>query len=169
MSKRFGRNQKKALRRQIEDLEFNLSDAENNIKQLKDSAYFNQLAVDDTLEVLGEYFCTLPDKSSIEVQEAINILKICTQNTPLTFAQRDAGAAGKLMEVLSLPILRYGIHNDKIRDMVYVEVTDRYDLRVGMAISGDAIRYMSKSSLSDNIKRTMSKGLAEELKRVGYE
>lgn len=59
MSKRYGRQQKRKARAQLEALESKYTEIEKKLLQTRDAARRDHQIVEDTAEVLGHYFVTL--------------------------------------------------------------------------------------------------------------
>lgn len=164
MGKRYGRNQKRKAREQIAMLSHENKAASERITLLRNKDWANQEAVKDTIRVLGEYFCTLPEPVDIDVRHALDVINICNQGMELGCDQgRNAGA---ISEILSLPIMRIGIHVDELRRATVARVFIRGSAIAELAISDRAIKIMPVDMLSKKIAKELADSIAEQLKAL---
>lgn len=130
MSKRFGRNQKRAMRAQI-DSALRLSETQKTLKleamrqlvSTRDRIHDLERAIELTREVLGEFFVTLPPVTK-ELHQGVDVLDVPhSQPRDRYMPYQDcAELVGMAMRFEQLEAIRHDIqkHFEDLRGMMHI-------------------------------------------------
>ena len=159
MSKRFGRNQRRKMRKRIEHLE-----SDNRLKSTLMQR--NQRIVEDVARILGRYFVGLDP----EFQE----IKYIDQMFPgwRAMVKRDHFnpgpiPMGEFVEMI-LPVLRGSRFIDDLRQQMHIRFV--YDgTEVGYALDRQALLNMPRDLAIRNLAEAMARQLADSLNRPDRE
>lgn len=161
MSKRFGRNQKRKLKKQIDQLNLAVKKAEAYAK----SNYKARVVLGNMLNVIGNYFVAF-DPMLIELhstdQKFINILSSKIEDWRKTPWEDPVPVANETMKILKMPTIIPKIQ--KLFDSTHIQLSYNGEV-VGYSISEEAIHYIPHELLIENISKVVAEQLARRLQR----
>lgn len=167
MSKRFGRNQKRRMRQQIEQLEKDLHNHKCWMYQERQLNARNREIVAETAQVLGHYFMTL-DPMEQEVRDLDALIHGWRVHFPGRLDCADAATGyeqqqqrARFMEVV-LPVLYGSVFADKLGQHIHIRFTYAgHD--VGYAIRLESLRMLPHDVAVRRISQEMARFLYKEL------
>ncbi len=169
MTKRFGRNQKRKMKAEIDSLNKTVEHKDKSIKNQKEYYRGLERAVEETTDILGAYFAGLPpkdmavaDKNFLDyglrvVSKEINLAEYTHNN----FIAEKTQTLTRTLDVLRLMPSRI----DEVRDMVHFKAVYGRE-PIGYAIDRETIKRMPKHISVDNISRSLADFLVKEIGRV---
>ena len=168
MSKRFGRNQKRRMREQIEALEKDLHNHKCWLYQERQLAARNRQIVAETAEVLGRDFMTL-NPIEQEVRDLNALMPNWRVHIPgaqsYRFDQNDREPQyGEFVETV-LPVLLGSIRFSHLCHRVHIEFTYA-GKHVGYAIATDSLLQLPRAWAVRRIANEMAKQLISQLGEV---
>lgn len=169
MSKRFGRNQKRALRAEVEinhqalviatrragDLEDTNHDMKRQLRGALDHVYQLETCIADTRQVLGEFFVTLPPVTK-PLREGVDVLHLAHSQPRDRYDRMMYGNCLEVMEMTqrfeSLEAIRTDIQPrfDEVRGMMHI----RFKTAAGMlsyAFSPNSFKGMKRERVAELI------------------
>lgn len=170
MSRRFGRNQKRAMRAQIAAVEKQNADLQyrNNeckvLMQLKDQRIsILRETVDLTAQVLGEYFISLPIKTQ-EVMEIVDLLRLPAPETRGSYDEPSTQRRWQAVQqaVLHLELHRTDAHLDELQQCVHLRVHS-VSGQVGFGLSDQAWLHTPVEVLQQLIIKEIAPAIAQKL------
>lgn len=168
MSKRFGRNQKRALRAQIREKEQVIEFKDQANRELLRRLNEANTVIERTSQVLGDHFVTLPVKTR-EVEEILEQFKVSIFQPGRSYAINSA--VMRALEVIDIDTYRASLRVDELRGTVHM----RYQSisgDVGYGLSEQAWRKLSEAHLIDlvtnQIAPEMAKHIVRERKKAGH-
>lgn len=164
MSKRFGRNQKRRMRQQIERLEKDLHNHKCWLYQERQLAARNREIVAETALVLGHQFMTL-DPDVVVVREldqlAYGWRAHFTPEMRVCDTAESAPSYETMMEVL-LPVLYGSVFADELGKHIHIRFTYAGQ-NVGYAIGLGSLRMLPHDVAVRRISQEMGRFLYKEL------
>ena len=167
MSKRFGRNQKRRMKQEIEGLSAVLQRCAKNEQRLQGFVTEYLYAIKLTADVLGRHFCTLPpevikahrlDRSLVyrmaKPMEFPMVRMEADDMKHLTYSVADA--------VRELDMYRAELRTDKLADQVHVRIHGPRDEGYAYAISSEMKRMYPKDRLIEQISRELAMLMVRE-------
>ncbi len=146
MSRRFGRNQKRAMREHIRLAELVIASRDKTVWQLEQDLKEANTVIERTSQVLGDHFVTLPIKTS-EVEEILQRFQVSIFQPGRSRA--ISSAVMQALALIDIDTYRASLRVDELRGTVHM----RYQ-----SISGD-VAY----GLSEHTWRKLSEGHLIEL------
>lgn len=167
MSKRFGRNQKRAMRKQIQELDQQIKHKNYEIGSIKMDLHQANRIVDMTAKVLGHAFISLPVKTT-EVEEILSRFEYAGQSPFLGWPGRYSEGPARNAVFHSLCYLETyqgDIYTDEIRNFVHMRYRSESGA-VGYGISNDALNRLPDELLTtlfrDDIAHQMACKLIDQ-------
>lgn len=163
MSRRFGRNQKRAMREEINRVSTNLQLTEKKLKQaVSDYSHFEH-ALDYAIRVLGKYHIAFepPQVQTTYQSDYIAIPKISSE-LPRGYDMGDsARVMNTLISKIELAIAKGTVRRDDITGDVHASV--RFpDGTNGYAVSSvENLRYMPTEFLVEQMSRMIADGIVK--------
>jgi len=155
MSRRFGRNQRRKLQAKVAFLERNLLRSQGHYQQAVKNGATNAEIIQETANLLGQHFCTLPAES-VEVTSMGPYLEGYMMDRSITHSQNF------MLEVL--PVLRGSAVIDDLSGMMHVRI--EIDGHVaGYAISPKALAEMRYVSAARKLNKQISSILTHHIMR----
>ncbi|MDP1931948.1 MAG: hypothetical protein Q8L60_10875 [Gammaproteobacteria bacterium] len=145
MSRRFGRQQKRSMRRQIEALEAQTQRLERDLRLSRTLAARNSQIVEDTARVLGRHFITL-DPVVIELKRLHDLGDwfkcVVETHEPMLDASDKAGqfVSAALVDIQHLPVMKARAFLDDMRSATHFRFKFK-GREVGYAVSQRTIAY----------------------------
>jgi len=168
MSRRFGRNQKRAMRAQIRANEKIVECKTQAIKEMRRDLDEANAVIERTAQVLGDHFVTLPVKP-VEVRDLLEQFRVPIFQPNRSYAIN--AAVMRALEVIDIDTYRASLRVDELRGTVHM----RYQSisgDVGYGLSEHAWRKLSEAHLVDlvtnEIAPEMAKYLVSERKKAGH-
>lgn len=161
MSKRFGRNQKRAMREANNHLAEMVAKGKDREAFLQQQAAQNQRAVEMTAQILGEHFAGLPPKT-FQVGEIFEGMRL-PPSSHARFSTPEANhIPRRVMDMLILLVRSQGARRDELTRCVHFRfVTPAGDLAYGM--SEDAYRRMPDDWFVERLPREIAREIADEV------
>lgn len=167
MSKRFGRNQKRAMREKIKEVEYLNQVCSELLKSVRTERDDLREVVDRTKCVLGEHFISLPLKT-LEVEEILDRFQVIPFQPHRIFSPSQSYEA-QAMVLESLHYLDMETHQSSLRveelrgtmHMRYRSVSGE----VAYSLSDHAWRNLSEAHLIDLLKKQIAPEMAQHLIR----
>lgn len=168
MSRRFGRNQKRAMRAQIRANEKIIECKTQSIKEMRRDLDEANAVIERTSQVLGDHFVTLPVKT-VEVKDLLERFQVSIFQPNRSYAIN--AAVMRALEVIDIDVYRASLRVDELRGSIHM----RYQSisgDVGYGLSEDAWRKLSEAHLIDMVTKQiapeMAKFLVRERKKAGH-
>lgn len=117
MSKRFGRNQKRAMREQIKILERSVLCKNRKISELRTDLYASSIVIERTKQVLGDHFVTLPVQTT-EVEDMLRRFKVSF--SPRVSYSKTNSAVLDALDYIEMDTHQAGVHADELRGMIHM-------------------------------------------------
>lgn len=168
MSKRFGRNQKRALKARIAELETDNERWQHRYDVLQELGERNRRIVNDTALVLGDHFLTL-DPKTVELKHIDQLAygwRVGVQKGPLPWSWNPEShvSTDQFLEV-ALPILHGSVIADQLQHRMHFRLTYNGHA-VGYAMDESAFQKAPR----DLVIRNVSAAMAEQLvSTYGYQ
>lgn len=159
MGKRFGRNQKRAMREQIRLAELVISIRDKTVSQLEMDLKEANTVIERTSQVLGDHFVTLPIKT-VEVEEIIKRYKVSIFQPNRNYAINSA--VMQALDLLNIDTYRASLRVDELRGTIHM----RYQSisgDVGYGLSEHAWRKLSKGHLIELLAKQIAPEMAKHL------
>ena len=147
MSRRFGRQQRRRLTKQINDLEAKVVSLKHQLDELREIAKRNRRIVEDTANLLGRYFITF-DPTDIELARLSDLadewrvqhynFSIYDHRSAFEFSSASAFMERSISAIQGLPVMKCKAFLDEIRGAVHFRFTFN-GKTAGYAISQSAI------------------------------
>lgn len=156
MAKRFGRNQKRAMRQQIADLE-------RSVEQHCESYRYYKSAVEYAEEVLGRYTAALPPKNiECRVDHGRSIDATFMSRRKFNFNQVEV--VNDAIQRIEMGIYRTDVHFDRLRNEMHAVVK----MPSGRAYAATAMMHITvpPKFLARQFAELLEPGVSEELR--GY-
>lgn len=167
MSKRFGRNQKRAMREKIKEAEYFNQLCSELMKSVRTERDDLREVVDRTKCVLGEHFISLPLKT-LEVKDILDRFQV-TPFQPHKFFTPNQSREMQAMVLESLHYLEMETHQSSLRvDELRGTIHMRYRSisgEVAYSISEHAWHKLSEAHLVDLLKQQIAPEMAQHLIR----
>lgn len=164
MSKRFGRNQKRAMRAQIRDHEEAIKIKNQTILELKRILNESNAVIERTSQVLGDHFVTLPVKTR-EVEEILNRFQVSIFNWG-SCIPRSIPRSVKINQAVDYALFYIDTHQASVR---FNELQQTIHMRYS-CINGDvayALSPMAWKKLSHaHLENLIAQQVAPEMARV---
>lgn len=161
MSRRFGRNQKRAMRAKISGLEFTSELKKELINQLETDLNQANTVIERTYQVLGAHFVTLP----VKTHEVKNILKY--YQVSIFQPNRSHLIQHKVMQSLDLIDIethQSSVGVDELRGTIHMHYRS-ISGDVAYGLSDHAWRKLSEAQLVDLLKNQIAPDMAKLLIR----
>ena len=161
MSKRFGRNQKRRLKREIENLENSLHTHVDSAKWMRDRLNVCEDTIRLTAEVLGKHFCTLPPKTIASLGLDNLLVYRMSKRVEFPTAMYEADNLKNLAcsvqnAVHELDMYAVEMRTYQVRDMVHVRINGPRDERYAYALSGEMKHRYPKQRLIEQVSRELA-------------
>lgn len=168
MSRRYGRNQKRAHRAQITALAHKVDIQERQLSELRILGARNRQIVKKTAQVLGKFFVTLPPHNEV-VRQMDELAPYWRLPNPTVMDPLgtiwDKDVVEEALEVLELPIMDCKVARDWIGQDVHVAFTHEGKV-VGYAISRRSLQELPLEIAVHEISTKMADMLIHELREV---
>jgi len=164
MSKRFGRNQKRAMRKQIQELDLQIKRKNHEIGSIKMDLHQANKIVDMTAKVLGHAFISLPVKTT-EVEEILSRFEYAGQSPFLNWPGRYGEGPARNAVFHSLCYLETyqgDIHADDIRNFVHMRYRSESGA-VAYGISNEALNRLPDEQLAELFRNDIAHQMACKL------
>lgn len=161
MSRRFGRNQKRAMRAKIAGLE---SLNEQQSKKISDLQNDNRLAntvIERTAQVLGDHFATLPVQTH-EVKEMQNSFQVSIFQPNRSYSIQ--GAVMHALSAMEIDVYQASLHVDELRNMIHLRYASESG-QVGYGLSQQAWLRLREGQLQEMIEKQIAPEMAKLLAR----
>lgn len=158
MSRRFGRNQKRAMRAKIAGLESLNEQQSRKISDLRDDINQADTIIERTAQVLGDHFATLPVQTRVvkEMQRSFQV-SIFQPNRSYSIQ----GAVMHALSAMEIDVYQASLHVDELRSMIHL----RYASESGQV--GYGLSQQAWSRLRDGqIQEMLEKQIAPEMARL---
>lgn len=165
MTKRYGRNQKRAALKRIAELERAVDYSQKRIEELEFLGRHNADILEETAAVLGNHFVTLPP-ATVEIQHIDRLAHgwrvpvARNHRPPRGYFEGELPSSVFLEQVL--PIIRGGHIVDELRKRVHFRI-EYQEQNVGYAIDDISLRYLPDAKT--HIAKEMSRFL---MRNLGY-
>ena len=170
MSRRFGRNQKRAMRAQIAVLEQRVNDFQFHTQQLEALMQIKNQKISEletvterTAQVLGDHFATLPLKTQ-ELTGIPNLFKVSIFKPHLHRYAEINEAVLDALEYINMDTHQTFVRIDELRGMVHMRCRS-IGGDVAYALSDQAYRKLSEAHLVDLISQQIAPEMAKQLIR----
>lgn len=167
MSKRFGRNQKRAMREQIRTNEQWIETKNQTILELKSMLNEANTVIERTSQVLGDHFVTLPVKP-VEVEEVLERFQVSIFQPCRSYAINSA--VMQALNLIDIDTYRASLRVDELRGTVQMRYESISGV-VGYGLPDHAWRKLSEAHLVELVKNQiapeMAKHLVRERKKAG--
>lgn len=161
MSKRFGRNQKRAMRAKIVDLERQNDVKGRKINDLHTDLHRANTVVERTAQVLGDHFITLPVQT-LEVKDMLRRFQVSIfQPNRHSYVNEAVLSA---LEYIDMDTHQASVHADELRGTIHM----RYQSisgDVAYALSDHAWRKLPEGHLTELLKQQIAPDMARLLTR----
>ena len=162
MSKRFGRNQKRAMRAQIAGRDDIIALKDQSLDRIyKDLKQANEV-MERTAQVLGDHFATLPVQT-VEVKEMLDRFRVSIfQPNRCSYVNEAVLSA---LHYIEMEPYQAGVRADELRGTIHM----RYESlsgEVGYALSDHAWRQLSEDHLVELLKQQIAPRMATMLIRA---
>lgn len=168
MSRRFGRNQKRALRAQIRAQEQEIERFKVIRESLNARLKHADEVIERTAQVLGDHFVTLPVKTH-EVKDLLERFQVSIFQPNRSYAIN--AAVMRALEVVDIDVYRASLRVDELRGSIHMRYQS-INGDVGYGLSEDAWRKLSEAHLVDMVTKQiapeMAKFLVRERKKAGH-
>jgi hypothetical protein len=167
MSRRFGRQQKRKMRKAIEDLQLTRESCWIRIRSLEIEMQANRIALRRIAVLLGQHFLGLPAKNMSLVTDVFpDFVKLAQSMLPQEFMSLAESDQRHIIDRAAYVLDMYPVEvrRDTLQGMVHVYVGNSQH-KVGYALSAQAYMSISAEQLAEQICRP----LAVELKRNPHE
>lgn len=171
MSKRFGRNQKRKLRAELEqakrendrlDALLDMERIEANLLRYSNNKLRH--AVELTRDVLGNYFCSLQD-ATIDLPYPGSMVAIPHHERGLRDYDVDSIVRETSFAVQYIDLVLPSLHKDKLRQATTVRVTHK-DKGYAYAISDASIALLPRDEVARRISIELAEYVARALKET---
>lgn len=156
MSRRFGRNQKRAMRAKIADLEY-VSELQNiTIARLKMQLNEADTVIERTAQVLGDHFATLPVKTHY-VKDMLDRFQISIFEPERSWSMR--AAVMRSLTTLEIEPYQASLHVDELRSMIHLRYASESG-QVGYGLSDQAWKNMRTGHLVELLEKQIASQMA---------
>lgn len=163
MSKRFGRNQKRAMREQIKILERSVLCKNEKINELRTDLYASSVVIERTKQVLGDHFVTLPVQTT-EVEDMLRRFKVSIFSPTEVSYSKTNSAVLDALDYIELDTHQASVHADELRGMIHMHYRS-ISGEVAYSLSDNAWRKLSESHLVELLKQRIAPEMAQHLIR----
>ena len=161
MGKRFGRNQKRAMREQIRNNEQWIETKNQTILELKRMLNESNTVIERTSQVLGDHFVTLPIKTH-EVKEILERFKVSIFQPNRNYAINSA--VMQALDLIDIDTYQASLKVDELRGTIHM----RYQSisgDVGYGLSEHTWRKLSEGHLIELLRQEIAPAMAYHLIR----
>lgn len=161
MSRRFGRNQKRAMRAKIADLECLTELQDKKIADLQNDNRLANKVIERTAQVLGDHFATLPVKT-FEVKEML-----CNFQVSIFRPNREYHIQRAVMDALNtvdVDVYRARLHVDELRSMIHLRYESESG-QVGYGLSQQAWSRLREGQIQEMLEKQIAPEMARLLAR----
>ena len=171
MAKRFGRNQKRAMRKQMEKMQTNFNNRmisltiqHNELMKLKNEEIKRLTdTVDLTSEILGNHFIALPPEQK-EVRELLDHYQYHVRPNHKTWSYKDTNNLTNYVDqgLIQLETFAADFKIDELKRMVHMQYSSAKTF-VAYAVSEDVFDRMPKNRLEETLIREIALGLSRKI------
>lgn len=161
MSKRFGRNQKRAMRAKIAGLEFMADLRKQEVAELRDDLRRANTVIERTAQVLGDHFATLPVQSH-EVKEMQSSFQVSIFQPNRSHSIQDA--VMRALNVVDVDVYQASLNVDELRAMIHLRFVSESG-QVGYGLSQQAWSRLREGQLQEMIEKQIAPEMARLLAR----
>lgn len=161
MSRRFGRNQKRAMRAKIAGLESLNEQQSKKISDLHDDINQANTVIERTAQVLGDHFATLPVQTRVvkEMQSSFQV-SIFQPNRSYSIQ----GAVMHALSAMEIYVYQASLHVDELRSMIHFRYASESG-QVGYGLSQQAWSRLREGQLQEMIEKQIAPEMARLLAR----
>lgn len=165
MSRRLGRNRKKKLRKELEDMKLALSMSDGLNRHLSQQHSHDVETLGRVRDILGNHSALLdPMVSTMEVDPKCGGLTFQTFNIKNRYDFNPSDAIGDMaLHSTVLHLLNLSKNTNWLKDSMHVEFTYK-DQRVGYAISDDAMMNLPADYLIQRMSDEMARILVHSIR-----
>jgi hypothetical protein len=162
MGKRFGRNQKRAMREQIRQNKQCIDTKNQSILELKRMLNESNTVIERTSQVLGDHFVTLPVKT-VAVKEILERFQVSIFQPHRSYAINSAVIqALDLIDIIDIDTYQASLNVDELRGTVHMRYQS-INGSVGYGLSEHAWRKLSEAHLIDLLTKQIAPEMAKHL------
>lgn len=161
MSKRFGRNQKRAMRAKIAGLEFMAGLRKQEVAELRDDLRRANTVIERTAQVLGDHFATLPVQT-LEVKEMQNSFKVSIFQPNRSYSIQDS--VMRALSAMEIDVYQASLHVDELRNIIHFRFVSESG-QVGYGLSQQAWSRLREGQLQEMIEKQIAPEMARLLAR----
>lgn len=159
MAKRFGRNQKRAMRNRIQSLEWAIESQKELFEQVRDERNQLRVVVERTSQVLGDHFVSLPVKT-VEVEDILDRFRVSIfQPNRVSII---SSAVMRALDCIEMDIYQSSLHADELRQQIHLRFAS-ISGQVGYSISDAAWLALSEAHLRDLVMKQIAPEMAKLL------
>lgn len=169
MSKRFGRNQKRRMKQEIEGLSALAQWRADNVQELQGRLMEFLGVIKLTADVLGRHFCTLPPQvvqsRRLDRHLVYRLAKPMEFNMARFEAENPRHLTYSVADALhELDVYEVEMQTNKLADQVHVRINGPRDECYGYALSAEMKRMYPKNRLIELVSREMATMMVEHWK-----
>lgn len=161
MSRRFGRNQKRAMRAKIAELEHQNGLKERKTEDLRNDLRLANTVIERTAQVLGDHFATLPVQTR-EVKEMQNSFQVSIFQPNRSYPIQ--GAVMHALSAMEIDVYQASLHVDELRNMIHLRYASESG-QVGYGLSQQAWLRLREGQLQEMIEKQIAPEMARLLAR----
>lgn len=161
MSRRFGRNQKRAMRAKIAGLEFMADLRQQEVAKLSSDLRDANTVVERTAQVLGDHFATLPAQTR-EVKEMQSSFQVSIFQPNRSYSIQ--GAVMHALSAMEIDVYQASLHVDDLRNMIHLRYASESG-QVGYGLSQQAWLRLREGELKEMIQKQIAPEMARLLAR----
>lgn len=161
MSRRFGRNQKRAMRAKIAELEHQNDLKERKTEDLRNDLRLANTVIERTAQVLGDHFATLPVQTH-EVKEMQNSFQVSIFQPNRSYSIQ--GAVMHALSAMEIDVYQASLHVDELRNMIHLRYASESG-QVGYGLSQQAWLRLREGHLQEMIEKQIAPEMARLLAR----
>lgn len=161
MTKRYGRNQKRAHKARIQEIRTEVQELTLRVRYENSLNDRNKQIIRDTAAVLGQHFITLPPETLEIVDRELLQFGIRVMEPHRLFVHRmtDEHCSDYVRKVLHLPIMRTDVVQG-LRGIQHLRVS--YDNKVaGYAVSPHAVRYLDIKGIAIEMEQLIKDAMRD--------
>lgn len=161
MSRRFGRNQKRAMRAKIADLENQNELKERKTEDLRNDLRLANTVIERTAQVLGDHFATLPVQT-YEVKEMQSRFQVSIFRPNREYHMQRA--VMDALNTVDVDVYQASLHVDELRSMIHLRYASESG-QVGYGLSQQAWMRLREGQLQEMIEKQIAPEMARLLAR----
>lgn len=160
MTKRFGRNQKRAMRAQIASAEALAAERLENAERSRMEAKYLRDDLDEARDIAGAMSVLFPAQAIAVGGRRSSRITLSEESAPHSIGSAD------VLRMHSLPVLLSSIHPDTIKSTLHV-VVEFADGTWGYAITREALATLPRQFLVKKIAQSLANMIADDLQQTG--